>query len=319
MASMSDVAKRAGVGTTTVSRVINNSGYVSKSAYARVMQAIEELEYAPNQLGKNLRNKKTNIIVLIVPTIGHPFFSKLAYYIENELYRQNYKLMLINTQDNPEKEGQLVPMIRSGQVEGIIYVSHHKDKIDFKNIPIVTLDRHIENVPCITSDNYEASKRALYYLKKEGCNKIAFIGGKSQMPSETSQRFKAYLDFCKETENEEIYSYTEFKHGEEIFVAKTFLNKNEDIDGIFSSSDLLANACYYYLKNKGINVPEDVKIIGYDGVYNDTVPVPKYTVVKQKLDALAKELVRVLILRITNQETNDIEYIPSEFVLGDTA
>ena len=319
MASISDVAKLAGVGTTTVSRVINRSGYVSKETYDKVMAAIEKLEYSPNQLGKNLRNKKSNIVALFVPTVGHPFFSRLAYHIENELYQKGYKMILVNSQDNPEKEVKLISMIRSGQVEGIIYVTHYNDKINFKDLPIVTLDRHIEGVPCITSDNYEASKKALYYLHRQECKKIAFIGGKALTSSETEQRFKAYIDFCKETNNKECYYYGELKHGEEIYIVKNFLDKNDNIDAIFSSSDLLAYACYSYLNNKGIKIPSDVKLIGYDGVYNDSLPILKFTVVKQKLDLIARELVRVLMLRIEGFETNDFEYITSEFVLGDTA
>lgn len=319
MASIHDVAKLANVGTTTVSRVINKNGYVSKETLEKVNKAIEELNYSPNQLGKNLRSRKSYLVALFVPTIFHPFFSKLAYYVESELYHKGYKMLLVNSQDEPDKEVKLMKMIHSGQVEGIIYVTHYNERINFKSLPVVTLDRHIDGVPCITSDNYNASKKALYYLRKVGCKNIGFIGGKSSTPTEVEERYKAYLDFCKETDNPKTVSYNELKHGEELMVSKLFLDKNRTLDGIFCSSDLLTNACYIKLIENGKKVPEDVKIIGYDGALNELVPEPVFTVVKQRIDLIAKELVRTLLLRIDEEEVEEIEYISSEFVLGDTA
>lgn len=319
MASIHDVAKLAGVGTTTVSRVINKNGYVSKETLEKVNKAIKELNYSPNQLGKNLRNKKSYLVALFVPTVFHPFFSKLAYYVENELYNSSYKMLLVNSQGEIEKEVKLMKMIHSGQVEGIIYVTHYNEKINFKSLPVVTLDRHIDGVPCITSDNYNATKKALYYLRKVGCKNIGFIGGKAISSSETEQRYLAYLDFCKETNNPSSISYSEFKHGEELMISKRFIDKYTDLDGIFCSSDLLTNACYIKLTAKGKSVPDDVKLVGYDGALNELVPEPIFTVVKQKVDIIAKELVRVLIDKINGQEVDELEYVSSEFVIGDTA
>lgn len=319
MASIHDVAKLAGVGTTTVSRVINKKGYVSQEALEKVNKAIAELNYTPSQLGKNLKAKNSKTIGLFIPTICHPFFSKIAYLLEDELYKKGYRLLLVNSQGNPEKEIKLLNMIPTGQVDGIIYITYYQYKMDLSKLPIVTLDRHIEGVPCITSDNYESSKKALYYLRKEGCKNIAFIGGKAATPSETNKRFIAYQDFCKETGNPIKYFYDLMLHGEEKMIAKTFIDANKEIDGLFTASDLFANACYQIYLEKGIKVPDKVKIVSFDGVLNDLIPSPSFTVVKQRVDEIAKELVRVLLLRIDNKETNQIEYIPSEFVIGETA
>ena len=119
MVQIKDVAKRAGCGTSTVSRVLNNSGYVSKETRERIERAIKELKYVPNQMGRNLKRLSSHLVALFVPTISHPFFSKIAYYIENYLYKYGFRMIIVSSQDNKEKEVKLLDMIKINKLMGL--------------------------------------------------------------------------------------------------------------------------------------------------------------------------------------------------------
>lgn len=319
MASITDVAKLARVGTTTVSRVVNGNGYVALETKERVLKAIKELNYSTNFLGKSLKQCKSNLVALFIPTVNHPFFSNISYCIEDELAKLGYHMLLVNSQGFPEKEKNVLGMISSGRVDGVIFITYYNHEIDASNLPVVTLDRHITGVPCITSDNYEATMKALNYLYDKGCRKIAFIGGKAATESETTKRFTAYNDFCLANNLAKISSYEEMLHGDETQIARDFLNKNKDIDALFCTSDLFAYASYRILKEQGRNVPVDVKIIGFDGVLNNMLPEPRITVVRQEIPAIAKALVNNLIKRINGEACSAYEYVKTEFILGETA
>ena len=154
MANMKDVARLAGVGMGTVSRVLNESGYVSASVRKRVRSAMEQLNYTPNCTAQTLKGGKNKIIGLFVPTVSHPFFSAIAGEIETCLDRRGYKLLLVCSQNSAEKESGVIRLIASGRVDGAIFITHYRHNDILPDYPIVTLDRHLgENVPCVTSDN----------------------------------------------------------------------------------------------------------------------------------------------------------------------
>src|SRR5690606_26731085 len=120
MATIKDVAERVGVSVTTVSRVLNNRGYLSENLKRRVYEAMRELNYQPNELARSLLRKKSNIIGLIIPDITHPFFGEIARYVEYYAYKNKYKILLCNTQLNRSKEQEYLNMLKASQVDGII-------------------------------------------------------------------------------------------------------------------------------------------------------------------------------------------------------
>ena len=156
MPTIKDVAERAGVSVTTVSRVLNNRGYISEATRKKVYQAMEELDYQPNEVARSLFRKKSNIIGLIVPTVAHPFFAELTAYLETYAYSRGYKVLICNSQLDASKEQEYIWMLRRNQVDGIIMASHTLEVEEYKklDLPVVAFDRFIsKRIPYVTSDN----------------------------------------------------------------------------------------------------------------------------------------------------------------------
>ena len=144
MATIVDVAKLAGVTPTTVSRVINNRGYISEKTKSKVYEAMKELNYQPNEIARSLTKQKTNTIGIIVPHISHPYFAKLISNLENEAAKKNYKIMLYNSKEKVEKEKQYLDLCKSNRVSGIILCSGNveSNKINAGDTPIVLLEKN---------------------------------------------------------------------------------------------------------------------------------------------------------------------------------
>lgn len=156
--TIKDVAEKVGVSVTTVSRVLNNRGYLSESLKQKVNDAMEELNYHPSEVARSLLRKKSNIIGLILPDISHPFFGEVTKHIEAYAYEQGYKLMLCNSLHHKKKEKEYIDLLRASRVDGIIMGSHTMSVNDYKsiNLPLVSLDRQIsKSIPFIASDNYQ--------------------------------------------------------------------------------------------------------------------------------------------------------------------
>ncbi|MGM9987795.1 MAG: LacI family DNA-binding transcriptional regulator, partial [Bacillaceae bacterium] len=156
MATIKDVAKYAGVGIGTVSRVINNKGAVKPSTKAKVEEAIRALNFRPNEIARSFKMQNSKMIALLIPRINHPFFSELAFHVGGELYKRGYKLMICNAEFEADNELSYIEMLKQNKVEGMIILSYNDiDAYISSELPIVTIDRHYSaGITCITSDNY---------------------------------------------------------------------------------------------------------------------------------------------------------------------
>ena len=319
MANMKDVARLAGVGMGTVSRVLNESGYVSASVRKRVRSAMEQLNYTPNCTAQTLKGGKNKIIGLFVPTVSHPFFSAIAGEIETCLDRRGYKLLLVCSQNSAEKESGVIRLIASGRVDGAIFITHYRHNDILPDYPIVTLDRHLgENVPCVTSDNFESSRRATEYLLKRSGGKIGYLGGKPKVDSEVGERLNGYCAAMRANGREERILFEEIAHGEEANLAEKFFDRYPDAEGALVSGDMLALALYREAEKRGGKVPEDFKIVSYDGVLDSWVKSPKFTFIRQDIPNLSEAIVDQLVRKIEGRQEKKKIIVPSLFEEGET-
>lgn len=319
MASVKDVAAHSGLGKTTVSRYLNKNGYVSKKSAAKIEKSIEELGYRPNFLGRNLKYNRSNTIAICVPMVSHPFFAKMIQAVENEAYRNGYKLLVTDSDNKREREEAFIDLVLQNQVDGIIFVTHNKYETFDETLPAVTIDRSFgTSIPCITSDNYEASYQALEYLYNLGLRKIGFIGGRPSVRSEVVHRYHAYSDFIKEKGLEDYSYYVESRHGEEHSKAREYLRKFPDIEAIFTTSDAYGFACYRALGYDGQGTKK-VKIITYDGIMNDWIQQPTFTSIRQDIDAMAKMVLSVLVKKIKKEKVDSKYIVKTSFIKGETA
>ena len=176
MSSIQEVAKKAGVGVGTVSRVINDSGYVSEKTRKKVEEVIEELNYKPNELARNLFRNRTNIVAVITPAIGNPYYATLCSEVENRLRKYGYKTMLCNTIGEATNEEAYLEMLERNMVDGIITGTHTLNYSSYKKIkgPIVGFDtpKLNDDILIVTVDHEKGGKLAAKALIESGCKEV---------------------------------------------------------------------------------------------------------------------------------------------------
>lgn len=318
MATMDDVAKKAGVSRGTVSNVINNVK-VKAASKEKVDAAIKALGYVPNIAARELKTNKTSMVVFIVPTIWNPFFSELTYYLQKELFAHGLKLLLCNSEEDYTKELEYIEMAKQHKVMGIISVSY-SDIASYldPSIPFVSIERYYnERIPSVTSDNIGGAHLAVETLVARGCKKLLYVTRKNEKNSSMIDRLQGFVDYVKLHEieydifNPVVASY-DFRSELTWYLQKVL--KNNHYDGIFCGSDRYANYVVEILREEGYRVPEDIQVIGFDGATNYEHDALRVSTIAQPIAELAAEAVKLLIdLGNQNVRTSQI-VLPVTFV-----
>lgn len=307
MPTIHDVAKHAGVTPTTVSRVLNNRGYISDKTRKKVYSSMEELNYQPNEIARSLKNKQSNIIGLIVPDVSHPFFSAFAGYIEYFAYENGMKVLLCNSHLDPVKEKEYIDMMRGNRVDGIIMSSHTLETEQYQNVqsPIVTFDRQIGDIPFISSDNYMGGKLASELLVQKGCRKIAHICGNLQLNLLANERSRAFVDVMNVHNVEHLVMETDmnvFNEQQYHQLIRKLLQEHPDLDGIFATSDIIAAYVIKECTQLGLNVPEQIKVVGYDDINIASWITPTLTTIRQPIEEMSKLAIHLLHQQIHKEQ-----------------
>lgn len=320
MATIVDVAKLAGVTPTTVSRVINNRGYISEKTRNKVYEAMDELGYQPNEIARSLTKQKSNTIGVIVPHISHPYFAKLISNLENEAAKKEYKIILCNSKDKLEKEKQYLDMCKSNRVAGIVLCSGNveSNKINTGNIPVVLLEKNFEEGKLgIQCDNYQGGILATEHLIKCGCKKILHFSGVIDEDMPADNREKAFIKICNDNNIDyfirkyDINTYNEMNYYQYI---KDALRELPQIDGIFASSDLIAAQVIQVCNELKIRVPEDIKLVGFDDVDISKLTTPTITTIHQPIKEMAKLSVELIEAKYNNIKVSEQTILSVELV-----
>lgn len=272
--TMKDVAREAGVALGTVSKVINHVP-VGEEYRSRVEDAIERLGYKVNTYARGLKIQQTNTITLIVPDMINPFYACFTHYIESVLYQNGCKLVLCCSNGIPEKELQYLQDAEKNKSDGVIALTYSDISKDMpQNLPMVAFDRFFENrsIPRVASDNRSGGIIATEKLIELGCRRPAFIRFHSPFPGEADKRIKGYLEVC-EKQGIEPLCLDRYDSADSLADMEQFIEENKlsdgslAFDGIFSNTDYHAYEALKLLRRKGYKVPEDVQIIGFDGIH----------------------------------------------------
>lgn len=321
MATMKDVAQRAGVGVGTVSRVINRVPGVKESTLIKVNQAIKELNYIPDEYARGLKTKSSRTIALILPSVWYPFFSEFAYYVEKRLGKENYKLLLCNSNDNTTEEAKYIKMLKQNKIDAIIAITYSDiEQYIYSNIPFVSLDRYFDKkVSYVTSDNYEGGKLAARKLLEHGARSLAYVGSHSKYPNGTMLRrdgFRDYLenigiDYKEIFLQEPVNDFTPY--------ILEMLKVYPKIDGIFCHTDSLLLKLRKILNQYGYRVPEDIQLIGFDGMnLSSDLPLGISTIA-QPVEQLANGAVDLVLRKIADPSLkNEAKMYPVRYVDGNT-
>lgn len=267
--TMKDVALEAGVALGTVSKVINGLP-VGESYRLRVEEAIKKLNYQVNSYAQGLKASKTYTVALLIPNMLNPFFSSLAYEINLSLLKRKYRMLLCCTEFNMQAEQEYITMAHQNKVDGIIGLTYNPDLRVGENTPFISIDRSMGlHIPCIASDNFAGGQMAAEKLADLGCKNVAFLRIGSSLTNEPNKRKAGFENGC--LARNLPYQMKILQDGDPFSEFETFLTEHMregklEFDGIFCVTDLIAYKVIKILKKLRIRVPEDVQVIGYDGV-----------------------------------------------------
>ncbi|MBS5934218.1 MAG: LacI family DNA-binding transcriptional regulator [Clostridiales bacterium] len=301
MATLKDVAVRSGVTVTTVSRVLNNRGYISKETRDKVYAAMKDLNYQPNEIARSLSKQKNNCIGIIVPHIEHPYFARLIGYLEREAASKNYKIMICNSHGKFEKERAYLEMFQSHRVAGIILYTNSVDigKFISLNIPVVSIEKPVDvGTISVECDNYQGGVLAAEHLIASGCKQLVYFSDieNEEMPGEA--RGKGFVKVCEDKNilhKEVACKVDSYLNMEYHSLIESVLLDNKEVDGIFASSDLIAAQVIQVARKMNVQVPNKLKIVGFDDVNIASLTSPAITTIHQPIKEMAREAISCII------------------------
>ncbi|MBC7231972.1 MAG: LacI family DNA-binding transcriptional regulator [Chloroflexi bacterium] len=318
MATMKDVAQAAGVSVTTVSHVINETRYVSEELRERVLKAMEDLHYHPNTLARSLRQGISHTIGLIVPDNANPFFADVARVVETHGFKAGYSTILCNSDGQLEKELTYVNVLLAKKVDGVIFIaansqSEHIALLTEQKIPVVIADRHMPDVEVdvVLVDNYRGGYLATEYLISLGHHRIGCITG----PSDTTpgaDRVRGYKDaltFAGLPIDKNLIVRGDFRYAGGASGAQKLLDLKEPPTAIFACNDAMAMAAMAVIRERGLAIPDDISIVGFDDIPQASFTSPPLTTVAQPIQDIGRIATDLLIERMSGSTSRPYQRI----------
>jgi LacI family transcriptional regulator len=318
LVTIKDVAEKAGVSISTVSHVINGTRFVSDELNQRVLSVMDEMGYYPNVLAQGLRRGGTKTIGLVVPDNSNPFFAEIAHTIEDLGFKNGYSVILCNSHGDLDREDTYLRLLISKQVDGVIFISagsnsKHLGELTKRNIPIVVVDRELENMPMdnVLVNNENGGYKATRHLLDLGHTNIACVTGPTEL-TPSAARCGGYIKALQEAgkpvrEDYMVSGNFQFQGGEQAISRLFALDMPPT--AIFLCNDLMALGAIQALRKLNIKVPEDVSIIGFDDIKLSSITFPALTTIAQPKSDIAGKAVYLLIKRIQTEEDMAVERI----------
>lgn len=305
-----DVAQLAGVSPSTVSRYLNGSGRVSGKSQAAIREAMEKLGYRPDTTARAMRTGRTYSIVVLVPDMANPYFVEIANAVERYVAPQGYSVIVCNTDEDPDRERTLIEAVVSRNVDGLIIIPSNRTAANIvslaQDVPVVVLDRPqaADLVFTVAGDNLSGGKLAATHLLELGHRSIAFLSGPPTIPThgERYRGFREALDSYGVAMNPGLFWAAEasVKGGEE-GVDRALSQGAGEFTAIVASSDLLAIGAMRALRARGINVPEDVSVVGYDNIALSEYVFPSLTTIDQSKQEMGRLAAEMLLAHLESQ------------------
>ncbi len=321
MSSFIEIAKMANVSIATVSRVINNTGYVKKETREKVINVIEKLGYQPNEVARNLKKGKTDLIGFIVSDISNSFFTGLAKGIEGMISREGFNLILCNTEDSLEKERIYIQGLRERRVEGIILApigryEVYQSMLTFKKPHIVLIDNYPSglDIDAVITDNINGAYLLTKYLIELGHIRIGIITGPLNQLTGI-ERLEGYKKALKEFNvevREELIQEGDFKFESGYLLTKKLLSLDPVPTAIFATNNLMSIGAMIAIKEMGLRIPDDVSLVAFDDI--DLLPLvnPPITVMSQPTEKMGAAAAELLLKRIEGKGDKKREKIVLE-------
>jgi LacI family transcriptional regulator len=307
MPNIYDVARMAGVSTTTVSHVLNATRHVNEDTRNRVLAAVEQLRFQPSSVARAMVRQETKTIALIVPDNLHPFFSELAYSIEAYAFAAGYNVILCQSERNPAKENAYLDMLVSKRVDGVLHMTTdhldpHLEPLLAHNIPVATFDRDYADsglrIDCVTIENEHGGYLATKHLVDLGHRRLACIwvpGGKSYLRLHGFQRA---LQEASLAVDPALLLQGDWSLDSGWRAAEQLLAQADPPTAIFASNDLMAIGAMACLHEHGCRVPQQISVVGYDDISLARYSSPLLTTYATPINEVGARLCQLLFDRI---------------------
>ncbi len=326
MPTIRDVAKRAGVAPITVSRTINNSGYVSTEKRARVEAAIAELGYVPNTLARSLRSRRTNTLGLILTDITNPFWTTVARGVEDVASDAGLNVIFCNTDESEQKQNRYLEVLLQKQVDGILLAPVHSSleqiqSIKNQDVPVVTIDRRIPGaeVDAVYCDSLGGAQNLVELLISLGHRRIAILNG----PKETAtakDRLNGYLQALAAAgikEDESLMFCGGFDLESGYSMAQHALALDPLPTALFATNNFIAISAVRAIRDAELNMPEDIALVGFDDLPEALVIDPILTAAAQPAYEMGRRATELLLARLSDEAPEEIQEIvlPTELII----
>jgi len=322
------VAEKAEVSVNTASRAINNKPDINLETKKRVLQIAKELGYVRNATAVALRTRKTGTIGVVIADNRNPFYAEVLSGMEEAAREKNYHIILANTQRDYQKEEEAINLLLAKRVDGLLIAPVQDRDDDIKNlidanIPFVVVGRDFKNieVDAIYNDEVKGGFLATEYLIKKGHKRIALIDGflyKSPAKGRL-EGYKKALNKYRISLDESLISVGDINIEDGYERTKQMLEKNLDFTAIFAYNDMMAFGAMQAIKEKGLRIPEDIGLIGYDDILFSSLISPALTTIRLKKQELGVKSVKLLFSRINgNRKKTKKVMLGVELVVRET-
>ena len=318
MATIREVAELAGVSPITVSRVVNNTSYVSAGTRERVEAAIAELKYVPNLLAQSLRQKQTNTLALLVTDITNPFWTTVARGAEDVASEHGINVILCNTDESESKQNTYLNLVLQKQVDGVLLVPVNNrceavQHIQSQNVAVVVMDRKVTNarVDVVRCDSEGGAYQLTQHLLEQGHRQIALLNGAANVFT-ASDRANGYRRALAEAQldadAEQIY-YGEFTLASGYEMTQQALNADPRPTALFAANNFIAIGALRALRDAGLRVPEDMAVAGFDDLPEELIVEPFLTVSAQPAYEMGQQAMALLLSRIAGNAPEEFQEI----------
>ena len=320
--SLKDIADKLNLSVSTVSRVANNKGNVKPATQAIVEKALKEYNYTPNQIARSLKNKSTNTIGIIVPDISEIFFSNIFKGLESTLNRFGYTIILCDTEENPVKEELYLNLLIEKQIDGIVVASVIDDEsvygklFDLK-LPVVFMDNlpYIRtNYDSVSLDNRKASLLAVDLLVSHGHRKIGTISGKMTESSCRDRKigFVEAMNHFEIDTNEALIKEGDSKEDSGYKRMTEMLESGLEMTAVYVTSSKMTYGAIKAIKDKGLKIPGDISLVGFDVHDESGLMIPSVTTILQPAKEIGEISGEIIVEKIKNPDKRYSKRIVTE-------
>ncbi len=333
--TLKEIAKSLGISVTTASKALKDYPDVSAETKNAVRSLAQQLDYRPNSLALNLRNKETKTLGVVIPRIDHNFYSSVLNGIIEEARMKDYLTIILFSEDLYELEKAQIALLLEKRVDGILIspasentsLEHLQNVLD-RSIPLVTFDKTTSLLNCsqVNIDDEVAAFEGVNHLIKTGCRKIAHFRGPLH-PETYNRRLQGYRRALESQglpfETSLVYTASQLSFEDGYQLAERLFTDHQDIDAIFAMTDLVALGCLAYCKQQGIDVPNQVSILGFSNWFMGGHSEPKLSTVHQPIRELGREAVGLLLREIIQRKEKqavafETTSLPTKLVLRET-